>query len=253
MPFHGLGRPFVLALLSSAVAACGGGTAGGDPGTPAIAVVVQPPTASVPVSGAAAFTATVTSSVDTSVTWTVEPGGCGSVTQSGGYAAPATTGTCIVRATSRADPSRSGSATVTVTASVGPPPDPISPERPRPARPAGRRLRAPARELRAADAAGPAPGRRASSASQPCPGAAPSCPPPDASSRDGPTGRSARSRSRSTSTSRRPRRSTWRSAPPRPPDRSPSWTSPTPWSSPMAPRGPGSGRSFLRSGSPRAR
>ena len=127
MPFHVLGRSFVIAIVSSAVAACGGGTAYGDPGTPAIAVVVQPPTASVPVSGAAAFTATVTSSVDTSVTWTVEPSGCGSVTQSGGYAAPATTGTCTVRATSRADSSRSGSATVTVTASVGPPPDPISP------------------------------------------------------------------------------------------------------------------------------
>ena len=127
MPLHLHRRPFSIVLLASAVVACGSGTADGDPGTPAIGVVVQPPTATVPVSGVTSFTATVTSSVDTSVAWSVEPAGCGSVTQSGSYAAPSTTGTCIVRATSRADPTRSGNATVTVTAIVEPPPDPISP------------------------------------------------------------------------------------------------------------------------------
>jgi hypothetical protein len=127
MPFQVLVRSFLVAIAAVTVSACGGGAADGGPGTPAIAVVVQPPAATVPVGGGVAFTAAVTSSVDTSVIWSVEPSGCGSVTQSGDYAAPATAGTCTVRATSRADPTRSGNATVTVTASVGPPPDPIAP------------------------------------------------------------------------------------------------------------------------------
>jgi hypothetical protein len=108
--------PVLLAL------ACQGGyTQSSPPPAPAAATVaVEPVNAAVVEGGKQAFAATVTALSDTSVTWAVAEGaGAGSVTATGVYTAPATTGVFHVVATSVADPTRSGSASVTVQA---PPP-----------------------------------------------------------------------------------------------------------------------------------
>jgi hypothetical protein len=60
------------------------------------------------------FTASVSSTSDTAVSWSiVEPGG-GTITQSGVYTAPAIPGTYTVKATSHANPNDAGTATVPV-------------------------------------------------------------------------------------------------------------------------------------------
>ena len=79
------------------------------------AVSITPTTASLITGATKSFTATVTNSTNTSVTWSVVEAAGGSVTQSGVYTAPATTGTYHVRATSAADSTRYATATVTVT------------------------------------------------------------------------------------------------------------------------------------------
>jgi hypothetical protein len=82
-----------------------------------IAVSVAPHTASVAAGGTVAFTAAVTGTSNTGVTWSVqESSGCGTVTQAGVYTAPAAAATCHVVARSNADSSKSDAATVTVTA-----------------------------------------------------------------------------------------------------------------------------------------
>lgn len=103
---------FTLALAL----ACGGG--GDTPPAPAgIAVTVSPTTPSVVVSGNQTFTATVTGSTNTSVTWSVQEGAAGGTITTGGvYTAPASTGTYHVIATSVADTAKKATATVTVTA-----------------------------------------------------------------------------------------------------------------------------------------
>jgi hypothetical protein len=107
-----LGRALA-ALLAAALAACAGRVA--ETGAaPAIAVAVRPPFTAVPVNDSVTFAATVTGSATTSVTWSVVPPGCGSVTPAGVYTAPASAGSCQVRATSDADPRRSGTAAVAV-------------------------------------------------------------------------------------------------------------------------------------------
>jgi hypothetical protein len=101
------------ALLAVALAACAGRVA--DTGAaPAIAVAVRPPFTAVQVNDSVAFAATVTGSATTSVTWSVAPPGCGTVTPAGVYTAPGSAGSCQVRATSDADPGRSGTAAVAV-------------------------------------------------------------------------------------------------------------------------------------------
>lgn len=92
--------------------------------------VTAPPTVSVHVSptavtlaplGTQQFTATVSGSADTSVTWSVTPSGGagGTITQTGLYTAPTLLGTYTVRATSNADPTKSGTAAVTVSGTGG--------------------------------------------------------------------------------------------------------------------------------------
>jgi hypothetical protein len=85
-----------------------------------VAVVVEPPTAVVGRGGQQPFAATVTGTADTAVTWQIQEPGCGTVTASGLFTAPATATTCHVVATSHADPSKSASSLVTVQAA--PPP-----------------------------------------------------------------------------------------------------------------------------------
>jgi subtilase family serine protease len=79
---------------------------------PVVSVALSPATATVAVGGTQQFTASVTGTTNTSVTWTATGG---TVTTAGLYTAPATTGTYTVKATSAADTTKSASATVTVT------------------------------------------------------------------------------------------------------------------------------------------
>jgi hypothetical protein len=85
---------------------------------PPIAVAVSPGVASAVPGGTVTFTATVsgtTGAQSTAVTWSVQEAGGGTVDASGHYAAPGFTGTYHVLATSVADTTKSGSATVNVT------------------------------------------------------------------------------------------------------------------------------------------
>jgi hypothetical protein len=103
----------VAGLLLAGAGACGG-VASSEQGDQGIAVQVVPSTAQMQPGGAVSFSATVTGTVNTSVSWSVQEASGGSVDGSGHYTAPASTGTFHVVATSLADPAKSGSATVTV-------------------------------------------------------------------------------------------------------------------------------------------
>jgi hypothetical protein len=86
-------------------------------GTPAVTVSVAPLTASLLINATQSFSATVTGTANTAVSWTVQEGAAGgSVTAAGVYTAPASAGVFHVIATSQADTTKSASATVTVTA-----------------------------------------------------------------------------------------------------------------------------------------
>jgi len=79
---------------------------------PVVAVTVSPNAASVVINATQQFTATVTGSSNTAVTWSATGG---SVSASGLFTAPSATGSVTVKATSVADNTKSASATVTVT------------------------------------------------------------------------------------------------------------------------------------------
>jgi hypothetical protein len=84
---------------------------------PPIAVSVSPGVAAVLPGGTVAFTATVTGTTgvqSTAVTWSVQEAGGGTVSAVGVYTAPATVSTYHVVATSVADTSKSGTASVSV-------------------------------------------------------------------------------------------------------------------------------------------
>jgi len=94
---------------------------------PVVGVSVAPQAVSVPAGGTATFTASVTGSSNTAVTWSVqEASGCGSITQGGVYTAPGSAATCHAVATSKADATRSARAAITVTAATPPPPPPTA-------------------------------------------------------------------------------------------------------------------------------
>lgn len=106
---------------------CGGGSSSSPPNsTPAILVTISPMSASVTVNGIQQFTATVSNASNTSVSWQVNDisGGnssVGMISSSGLYQAPPAApnpATVTIRAVSQADASKSGSATVTVTAAM---------------------------------------------------------------------------------------------------------------------------------------
>jgi hypothetical protein len=75
-----------------------------------VTVSLNPPTANLNPGGTFQFTATVTGSTNTAVTWTAT----GGMVNSGLYTAGATTGVFSVTATSVADPTKSASSTVTI-------------------------------------------------------------------------------------------------------------------------------------------
>jgi hypothetical protein len=82
---------------------------------PVVVVSMSPHTKSIPLGGNATFTAIVTGSSDTAVSWSVLEGAAGgSVTSAGVYTAPGTGGTYHVVATSHADSSKTDMATVIV-------------------------------------------------------------------------------------------------------------------------------------------
>jgi chitodextrinase len=114
-----------------AIAACGGGGGGSDTTTPVVQVSVSPTSASVDLgTGTQAFSATVTNSGDTAVSWQVGgvTGGnttLGTISTTGMYSAPASmpaSATVTVTAVSTADPTKQASAMVTlVQPTVSPP------------------------------------------------------------------------------------------------------------------------------------
>jgi hypothetical protein len=82
-------------------------------------VTIAPATATLVPTGTQAFTATVSGIADPTVTWTVQEAGGGSVSNAGFYTASGSRGFFHVIATSVADATLSGSATITVTTSTG--------------------------------------------------------------------------------------------------------------------------------------
>jgi uncharacterized protein YjdB len=84
--------------------------------TPSVAISLTPTMTAVDACDTLTFAATVTGSSNTAVAWSVSEGSAGgTVSSSGVYTAPATGGTYHVVATSNADPTKSQTATVTVT------------------------------------------------------------------------------------------------------------------------------------------
>ena len=82
-----------------------------------VAVTVNPPNATLSVGDPQTFTAVVQGTANQSVSWSVQEGAAGgSISATGVYTAPGVPGTYHVVATSQADPSKSGSATVIVQA-----------------------------------------------------------------------------------------------------------------------------------------
>jgi len=113
-------NPGLLLVASTLLCACGGNDSSPGSAQP-VGVRVSPASAFLVAGGTAAFTAAVSGTTITGVTWSVEEGpGGGSVTSAGLYTAPTSTGTYHVVATSDADPSKSGMATVTATAAAPP-------------------------------------------------------------------------------------------------------------------------------------
>lgn len=82
---------------------------------PSVSVAVAPQTSVVTLSGAQSFAATVTGTINTAVAWSIQEGAAGGmIDASGDYTAPGSLGTFHVLATSAADASAMGIATVTV-------------------------------------------------------------------------------------------------------------------------------------------
>jgi len=117
------GRAYVLGIglgLAMVASACGGG--GSAPPPPTVSVTISPTLATVAVGATQQFTASVTGTANTVVTWSVGgvTGGnstVGTILTSGLYTAPSTVpapSNVTVSATSQAEPTKSASATVTV-------------------------------------------------------------------------------------------------------------------------------------------
>lgn len=95
---------------------------------PPISVTVTPASATLQTNQSQVFAATVSGTANQTVTWSLSGAGCagsacGTITQTGTYTAPssAPSSTVTVTATSQADPTKSGTATVTVNAAAPPP------------------------------------------------------------------------------------------------------------------------------------
>lgn len=105
------------------IAGCGGVKAGSSSSTQQVSIQLNQTTATLVPGATQQFTATVSGSDNTAVTWTVDnvSGGnstTGKITSGGLYTAPQASGTHVVTATSVADTTKSASAKVTVTGSM---------------------------------------------------------------------------------------------------------------------------------------
>jgi len=80
-----------------------------------VAIAISPTSVAMPAKWTQQFTATVSGSTNTGVTWTVAQG-TGTITQSGLYTAPQAAESDVVTATSQADTTKSASASITVAA-----------------------------------------------------------------------------------------------------------------------------------------
>ncbi len=106
-------------ILTLLLAACGGQVTSDAAGQD-VMLTVSPATARIGPGESLVLNATVTGTANTMVEWSVQEGiGGGTVEPDGRYTAPATNGTYHVLAASSADPTKSATATVT----VSPPPD----------------------------------------------------------------------------------------------------------------------------------
>jgi hypothetical protein len=106
-------------LVAVLVVSCDPGFTKGSATTTPISVSTAPPSANVPPGGSQPFVAQVSGTTFSSVTWSIQEGAPGGgVTSAGVYTAPGTAGVFHVVATSAADPTKSGSSTVTVNIGV---------------------------------------------------------------------------------------------------------------------------------------
>lgn len=118
-------RSLLVSATLAVLAACSGGTSSSQPasGAPAgqeVTVTVQPPGAWVQPGGTVNFASTVTGAADPSVAWAVvEPGG-GTISETGVYTAPLTSGTYTVTATSSGKGKALGRSKVTVSPAPAP-------------------------------------------------------------------------------------------------------------------------------------
>ncbi|QSQ19979.1 chitinase [Pyxidicoccus parkwayensis] len=86
---------------------------------PMVSISVTPTSASLTKGATRTFTAAVTGSTNTAVTWSVQEGAAGgTITSAGLYTAPQTAGTYHVVATSQADTTKKATAAITVTATT---------------------------------------------------------------------------------------------------------------------------------------
>jgi Bacterial Ig-like domain (group 2) len=112
---------FLVVAVLVTITACGGSnnSGGGTPPPPAITITVAPPTPQLTSGQTQQFTATVSNTTNTAVTWSIPSGAAGSISASGLYTAPssvATQATVVVTATAQADTSKTATATVTLLA-----------------------------------------------------------------------------------------------------------------------------------------
>jgi hypothetical protein len=123
-------RAAPLALLAAALGGCAAGCTSGrvsPKGAGAtIVTTIAPTDVSVGVGGTVAFTGTVTGTSNKAMLWSVAEPGCGSVSSTGIFTAPAAPAICHVVVASAADSRRTATATVTVTGPT--PPFAISPD-----------------------------------------------------------------------------------------------------------------------------
>ena len=107
----------ILAFSVAGVLGCGadGGSTTPTPIEPNVAISISPATASTLVNQQTQFTATVTNATNTDVTWALQETAGGMISK-GLYTAPGTVGTYHVVATSKADPTKSAIAAISVSA-----------------------------------------------------------------------------------------------------------------------------------------
>lgn len=109
-------RAAALALCAVIAGCAGGGGNGGGPncGSSVVSVSIEPGAATVVAGTTQPFVAAVTGTANTAVTWSVQEAGGGTISATGVYTAPTTTGTYHIVATSQGDSCGSEAVTVTV-------------------------------------------------------------------------------------------------------------------------------------------